>query len=84
MFTVNFVYRNQTIALSGEPSIVLDAISRLVGREVELRDNPQSDDGLPRLVVDRSQAEGYSAYDGEVVAPGSERGGPPPDVIGNA
>lgn len=40
MFTVNFVYHNQTIALSGEPSIVLDAISRLVGHEVEVRDNP--------------------------------------------
>lgn len=69
MFTVEFSHGSKTITMSGECSVVLDAISKLVGYDVEVRDNPQSDDGLPQLVVDRSQAESYPAYDGEVIEP---------------
>lgn len=59
----------RTVTISGERAAVLAVIARAAGLEddgVEVRDNPQSDDGMPRLVVDRSQHEQYTAYLAEV------------------
>ena len=59
------------LTISGERGAVLRAIAAIADlppSEIEIRRNPQSDDGLPLLVVDRAQAESYPACVGEVLS----------------
>lgn len=58
------------ISISGDPVAVLRAVALTCGLDsqddVEIRTNPQSDDGLPCLVVERDQAIPYPCYLAEV------------------
>ncbi len=61
---------------------MLRAIARYAGlKSVEIRDNPQSDSGLPFLVVDPAQAASYPAYIAEIVPEVGSAAAPPPPFV---
>lgn len=54
------------VTVTGERAAVLATVASVHGCAVDVRRNPQSDDGRPWLVVDAAQAEQYPAYLAEV------------------